>query len=103
MYILRVRNRGGYLRILPSTLEIENISLFKYLLLLVLLLRFLRIQELSSTIFIMWGKNYLHKTCAKNSCLFSATWIYFKLKEFLKNRFSMTVKPWEVMWEYKTS
>ena len=56
MYILRVRNLGGYLRIMPSTLEMENISLFKYLLLLVLLLRFLRIQELSFTIFIMGGK-----------------------------------------------
>lgn len=103
MYILRVRNLGGYLRILPSTLEKENISVFKYLLLLVLLLRFLRIQELSFTIFIMGEKNYLHKTCAKNSCLFPVTWIYFKLKKLKKNRFSMTVKLWEVMWEYKTS
>lgn len=64
MYILRVRNLGGYLRILPSTLEIENISLFKYLLLLVLLLRFLRTQELSFTIFIMWGK----KLPSQNLC-----------------------------------
>lgn len=75
--ILAVRNLGGYLRIPPPTLAMEDISLFKYLFLPVMLLRSLKIQELSFTISIL-GKNYLYKTGAEKSCLFLATWLSFK-------------------------
>lgn len=70
-----------------------------------LLLRFLEIQELPFIIFILGNKIifYLYKTSAENSCLFLATWIYFKLKKLFKNIFFIMIKLWEVVWENKTS